>query len=162
MNFLRFVWFVIPLALLCSACDAIIGSQSEVMPGSTLPTSQMKTKIRLEDPTVLLNSHKFGKSLALGIKNLSDSTFVFPKDFGTKIYTKEGVSWIEVPNLFGYPEGDNFLRTKEVVPSGILFHVEPYLQNYHAPVTIRIVVIGKLFDNPGESVGAFLDVVMRP
>jgi hypothetical protein len=150
------------IVFLCSSCSWIDESEIESLPGVSISLGKMNSQIQLIDPPVLLNTHKFGKSLALRINNLSDSNIVFPYDFGTKIFVKESDSWIPVQNTMGYPDGDNYLRTRDVVPSGIILVVDPSLSNFSSKITIRVVVVGKTLNEVSEDVGAYLDVEMQP
>lgn len=126
--------------------------------------SQVKswnTAIELVDNPNLLNSHKNGESLTLQLKNLSDTTIVFPNDFDIEIVSWDGQIWTSIQNNFYY-SGVKILPEEEAYPLGLLVSSLPYIPNLSSSKEIRIHIVGHSEDNEKELYGAYLDVTLDP
>jgi hypothetical protein len=113
------------------------------------------------------NSFKTNESIALLIRNISDTQIVVPPDFDTKIFVRTDNEWIEVQNKtvylnespFTLEPNKNFDATK--IAS---FVVLPDLPDYSVPSEIRIFVVGTLIENGKESkkVASYIDLTLNP
>lgn len=148
--------------LVFSSCQSKSNSNSEKLPGIDIPLSEMNSKIRLEPDPGMPQVHKNGETLGFLIRNQSSSTISFGKDFGIKIFKKQGAAWILVENMNGYPEGANILPTTKESPVGLAFFVTPNLEGLNESTNVRIVVIGYVTNKSAEQVGGYIDVLYKP
>ncbi len=143
------------------SCGASIQQVSDDMPNMGVKAENWNTSIKLVDDPALLNSYKNGDTLFLRVENLSNTSIVFPDDFGIKIVTKEGQSWTSIPNNFYYT-GQEILPTKASYPLGLIVNALPYVSNLTMSLNIRIIIIGYPEDNHKELLGAYLDTTLNP
>jgi hypothetical protein len=131
------------------------------MPNMNVRTNNWNTSIKLIDDPALSNSHKNGELLILRVENLSETSVVFPTDFGIRLLVMEGEKWVSVQNNFYYT-GSNLLPTKNSYPLGLIVSAAPYISNLSSSTNIRLVIIGHAENNDNEPLGAYLDVMINP
>ena len=147
--------------LILTSCGITTEQPSNDMPDMGVKAQNWNSSITLVDDPILSNSYKNGDVLELSVENLSDTQVVFPDDFGIKIITWDGQRWTSIPNNFYYTF-PKVLPTKDSYPLGLIVDALPYVVNLSAPITIRIVIIGHAEGNEEESLGAYLDVPLKP
>ena len=131
----------------------------ESLPGINIAADKINTSIKLIDPPEFLNSHKNGEALSFQIINLSNTTIVFPENYGVKLFANLNGEWTEVSNN-SYNGGSTFyLPIKEAYPLGLVVGTLPYIPDLTAPISIRAIIIGQ---KENEQVGAYIDVMITP
>jgi hypothetical protein len=136
---------------------------------TAIPIANINSSIKLEvsqENTVRL---KIGSDFALSVVNHGDKPVLFSYDWGTKLFTYSpaDAKWVLVENQGEYGvKTDIVLDDKEHGPNwqGILY-VWPNLPKGQQPVTVRVVVVGKLQSNnpsPKDDVAAYIDVTLPP
>jgi hypothetical protein len=145
-----------------ASCTAKSGSKPNDLPGITIPIDEMNKAFIVEDLPVIANSHTNGKRLALVLRNQSDKTIVFPKDYGLKIFVFQNQAWSSVQNGFLYTGDENLLATSKAFPPGLMAIAYPYIRGLMEPTKIRIIMIGHNENSITEMVGAFIDITLLP
>jgi hypothetical protein len=155
--------FVIMIILLATVLLISCGNQQPFndMPDMGIKAKNWNTSVKLADDPALSNSFRNGRTFTLGVENLSDAAIVFPNDFGIKLKTKDGKSWVNIPNNFYYA-GQELLPTESSWPLGLVVSALPYIPDLTSPINIRIVIIGHTKGNDKELLGAYFDVTLNP
>ena len=99
--------------------------------------------------------------LILRLENLSDTTMVFPTDFGIQVLTPSDNIWKVFPNNLSYT-GSNILMTKSSDPSGLIVPSFPYSSGLSSSTPIRIIIVGQKEDDEKTPVGAYFDMLLKP
>jgi len=148
--------------LITFSCNNKSQGNVDLPAGVNVAPDKMNKFILLGDSSEMANSHKNNETLDLQIVNLSDKSVVFPDNYGVKIFTKNEGKWTEVQNNFYNAGAINLLPTKSAYPPGLSLTVLPYIPNLSSPLQIRIIIAGNLENTNGESIGAYLDVTLKP
>jgi hypothetical protein len=147
------------LMILMVACAAIVENN---FPEIDIPMAEMNKAFVIEEPPVMANSHKNNELLALQLRNKSDTGIIIPNDDGSKIFRKDGQSWIPVENNIGYPSGEETLLTSKEFPPGLIPVLIPYIPGMKQPEIIRVVFNGHNDNLEAKSVGAYIELTLLP
>jgi len=145
-----------------TSCNHKSESKVTVSPGISFPIREMNKAFIIEDLPVLANSHKNGKYLELAVKNLSDKTIVFAKDYGLGIFVFQNQDWNSVQNRFVYADSENILPVFDSFPPGLAVVTYPYIPGLMETTKIRIVMIGHNENSDSDLVGAYIDIMLMP
>ena len=161
--------WVFAIALLISSCGT--PTSSEALFAATVPV-RMDDELYLE--LVEIEYSFFGQpSVVLILENRSNESFWFPQPaYGTRIFTfsESDSAWVEVGEQYfidlSEEEADILVPQGQEGHSSTLVVVHPDIPaNNNEPVTLRIVVVGKVYKNgvpAGEEVGNYIDVTLQP
>jgi hypothetical protein len=160
----KVLWLLLfSIALFGLDSCASLGSQAdEQLPGVDLPMKAFNQKIVLQDTPQAQNSYELGSIYVLVLRNKSSEEIIFPSDVGLKIFTKSGDQWSEVENRMTYPDLEMILPTDYKLPGGIVTDFSPYISGLDASTKIRVIVVGRVKDQPDELVGAYIDLPLKP
>jgi hypothetical protein len=173
-----------PLLLLCvlsvqvllAACSGSPPIPTPVVPITTpdvafatiVPITQINTHVKLEISKENTDKLKIGSDFALWVENQGDEPVSFPYNLGAKIFTysQADARWIALGNRVKYAvQADGILNGKRHgATSTTLFDVWPDLPASQQPVTVRVVVIGRLGSNVSANtpVAAYVDITLPP
>ena len=161
MNKTSIISSILFTIFLLTSCSHDRQSPPFNIPDVDVQAENWNTSIKLVDDPVLSNSHKNEDILILRLENLSDTPIAFPENFGMKVITWDGQSWVSIQNNF-YNAGSKVLPTKRSYPLGFLVTASPYVPNLSSSTSIRVIVVGHAQNNDKESLGAYIDVVLNP
>ncbi|GER79665.1 MAG TPA: hypothetical protein PKC99_18905 [Anaerolineales bacterium] len=151
---------IFAMVMFLVACTITNSPNSDSVPGIPIPLAEMNAQIVLRKSPGMVDIYNAIGTIDLYIENLSDSPVSFSPDYGSKILIKREGEWEEVDNDFDYSVSGVILPTKSQYPPGLDLSVKPILTQTERPITLRIVVVGVMV-NIGESVGAYLDVILE-
>lgn len=133
----------------------------DFVPPISIDPQKINTTIKLSD-SVVENSYKNDEILRVTVTNHSDDPVIFTNDFGIKIFTVQGNSWVEIQNNYSYDENPGRLPPYEDVPIGFVIKMLPSLPEMHSSQSIRVLVVGYPESNKNQPVGAFMDILLYP
>jgi hypothetical protein len=104
--------FVI-IGFLAASCISTGLSPIDAAFNKIIPLAGMNSKLEFialdskEDP------YRIGKSISLGLKNLSESMIIFPSDYGLQLFNYRDGQWEKIDNMAQYiPEGNRQISPK--------------------------------------------------
>jgi len=153
------ICIAILLVLFASSCGNIVENK---FPGIDISIVDMNNAFVVEDPPIMVNSHKNNEPLFLTLVNKSNSRIVFPDDYGMKIFKKAGQNWIPVENNLGYSAGQKILTTLKESPLGLSPAAIPIILDLKQEEIIRIVFVGHEDTPEGKVVGAYIELTLLP
>ncbi len=167
MKEIKLVLFGIVASMVLYACNSSgwTGDKVKVtMPGIEIPIEDYNSKISIIPFPGLENSNRNGDSMTFLVINPSNQSYVFPFDYGIKIFQKKGANWEAVENHFSYggEELQFILAPQKESPTGMLIGLVPYIPDLQELTNIRVVVVGHIEDDPNQLVGAYIDVALKP
>lgn len=164
----RLPLYISTLIIFSASCGNGAPLSTESFPDIPIPINELNTKIRVE-AAENFNSFLIGDSIGLDIELISNEVVAFPINLGARLFIYEDHTWIEVGNSVSYPAVDGYiflLRANDDPFSKFTSTtVKPILPNPNEPVTVRIFIIGNIYQNEqitDEQTGAFVDVRLTP
>jgi hypothetical protein len=145
----------------------------EIAFATTVPISEMNTRVTLRLAPEFTESTTPGSTLSLWAENQSEEWIIFPADAGLRVYSysQQSAEWTRV--------GDrgHYVTTIEplLAPQGIynpdtgddwqlLVTTTPAVADTGAAVVVRVVVAGNVYRNGqiGQPVAAYTDITLQP
>jgi len=158
--------FVI-LGLLSVRCSSTGLSQKDAAFNQIIPLEGMNSKLEFIALDSMENPYRIGTSIALGLKNLTDFTIIFPSHYGLQIFAYQDNEWRIIDNLMQYiPEGNTQISPKGPdTPGQTGVDFFPDVKNEGKSIEIRVVIHGIVYegDTPtDEQAGAYIDITLQP
>jgi hypothetical protein len=139
------------------------------LPDVDISVDDLNTKISLDAPSGW-NNFKIDETITLSITNTSESVLVFDPNFGTRVFIYEDNEWKETEDkiknfynddIFIHPGAGDSDPTRNMEATS----VRPELGNLKKTITIRIFIVGNLYENntkTNKQTGAYIDVLLKP
>lgn len=155
------------IALLGVSCKFGGLSPKDVAFNKIIALNEMNSKLEFIALDTKDNPYRIGTSIALGLKNLTDFTIIFPSDYGLQIYVFQDNEWSRIDNLMQYiPEGNRQISpTGPDSPGQTGVDFFPDVPNSDKPIEIRVVIQGIVYvgEMPTEEqASAYIDIVLQP
>ncbi len=162
---------VISCLFLLTSCDQNPKTDTDMKEkefANLYPKVEMNKTLQFFQPE---EQFKFGSTVDLWLKNMSDQAVSFPADANIKIFvfSQDKGTWDAVNNkmLYGL-EGNNkfsvLLPFKANPANQIWIAFDPDIVDTK-PIEVRVVVVGNMLQSEnsiGASVGAYIDIVLEP
>ncbi len=161
---MNIVFFTLFFLTGCNGITSEKSDEKEALPSINIPFEDYNKYFQVIPFRYVVNSNKNGEYMVYKIINPTNQTFIFPYDYGIKIFEKKKDGWESIDNLFGYGETDTKFQLvpQEQYAAGLVIRLVPYISDLQDPTTIRIVVVGYYESDPSKLVGAYIDTTLRP
>jgi len=164
----KIFFILVMFSTLIMSCSSPTRFAKEIAFENTVSIRNPNTKIGLSLYETQAGP-KIGDTIDLILKNKSKSMFVFPKDYGIKIfsYVAEKNEWIPIENNITYASyEDMFLFPKDKGPMDVRgVPVSPVISEEKQAIDIRILVVGNMYLDDaslGDQATAFIDITLNP
>jgi hypothetical protein len=151
-------------AIIVSGCQAANNAPPDMVLNLGVTKTEVNTRLKLTAPDKW-NDLNGGLPLGLLIDNVSDGDIEFDPKNGVKLFVYEDDQWKEIDNIMDYPEG-KFTLTPSKGDFFKMFNINlfPDLPVNTTVSSLRIVIIGKVVDQPAEDsqmTGAYIDISLK-
>jgi len=161
------ILLLVILGLLASSCISAALSPKDAAFDKLIPLAGMNSKLEFIALDTKDSPYRIGTSIALGLKNLTDFTIIFPSNYGLQIFAFQDNEWSRIDNLMQYiPEGNTQISPKGPdTPGQTGVDFFPDLKNEGQPIEIRVVIQGIVYVDEmptDEQASAYIDIVLQP
>lgn len=162
------ILLLICCALFIPGCAEPQQSEKEVSFSRMVQIQNMNSYLKLSTIEGL-DSDVFGRNLV--ITNISDDYISLPKDYGIRIFTYDDKlrEWKEIKNKMQYLGVNNFILLPSDKRNDLSREIGGYIPDLEIspkPTSIRVTVIGNIFDNNNNTItdkkiGAYVDLELN-
>ena len=155
------------VAISAASCKSADLSPEDAAFNKIIPLDGMNSKLKFIPLDSKDDPYRIGKSISIGLKNLSESKIIFPSDYGLQLFINNDGQWKKVDNLGQYiPEGNTQISPMSPdTPGQTAIGFYPDLKNQGQPIQIRVVIQGILYEgetSTDEKAGAYIDIMLQP